>query len=432
MRTRLLLLALVASCGGDTSTDPGFLDGDGDGLTPNQGDCDDADPSIGPNATEVWYDGIDQDCDGNDDDRDEDGVAHPEDCEDEDPAVFPGAPEVWGDDLDVDCDGSDFGGFVLSTLASNGTGLGGPSFASRQGAVLTAVVAEDGGAGLSAMRFARYDHETLEQLDTSAQAMPDSDQAAFGTPIEALLRNDFEGIAAVSILTHSGNARASLMQDREGGGWTWSGWGPSGVFTHFAAMDAHDDGSDIVVLGCGPQVRWVRGTIDEWLSYENLDNARHDSTAQRCAVRGVDALLVEGGAITAVHYDGGELLVSDGTAYPGPGYLDVQWEDDDHLMLTTDSALEFVVDGQTHEVLPSLVPALARYDIDPDGTVFAVVADAAGDLALLYGDPAATMTEVALPAGIALDALDVEATRSALFIGARTGDEVLVSANLRP
>jgi len=42
------------------------IDKDKDGFTKEQGDCNDSDPSINPDATEVCGDGIDQDCDGSD------------------------------------------------------------------------------------------------------------------------------------------------------------------------------------------------------------------------------------------------------------------------------------------------------------------------------------------------------------------------------
>lgn len=41
-------------------------DKDKDGFTIDQGDCNNSDPSINPNATEICGDGIDQDCNGSD------------------------------------------------------------------------------------------------------------------------------------------------------------------------------------------------------------------------------------------------------------------------------------------------------------------------------------------------------------------------------
>ncbi len=44
--------------------DPRDVDADHDGYTPNQGDCDDADPARNPGAADTVGDGIDQNCDG--------------------------------------------------------------------------------------------------------------------------------------------------------------------------------------------------------------------------------------------------------------------------------------------------------------------------------------------------------------------------------
>ncbi len=51
----------------DTGTaDPNDVDNDGDGYTENGGDCNDADASVCPGATDTAGDGIDQDCSGAD------------------------------------------------------------------------------------------------------------------------------------------------------------------------------------------------------------------------------------------------------------------------------------------------------------------------------------------------------------------------------
>lgn len=49
---------------GDTGAP--IVDADGDGVTLDGGDCDDADSTVFPGAPERWGDGVDQDCDGAD------------------------------------------------------------------------------------------------------------------------------------------------------------------------------------------------------------------------------------------------------------------------------------------------------------------------------------------------------------------------------
>ncbi len=84
-------------------------DCDDDGYTVDAGDCDDDDPGVNPLSEEVWYNGIDEDCDGADDyDQDGDGVLSDQhggtDCDDANDTIHPDAVEVC-DDADNDCDG---------------------------------------------------------------------------------------------------------------------------------------------------------------------------------------------------------------------------------------------------------------------------------------------------------------------------------------
>jgi hypothetical protein len=95
------------------------VDGDGHDCEAAGGDdCDDEDDSTYPGATEQWYDGQDQDCQG-DDDYDQDGDGYQVtyknedwadmggDCNDANPDVYPGAPDIWYDNVDSNCDGRD-------------------------------------------------------------------------------------------------------------------------------------------------------------------------------------------------------------------------------------------------------------------------------------------------------------------------------------
>jgi hypothetical protein len=72
-------------------------------------DCDDSDAAVSPGVAEVWYDGVDQNCDGNDTDQDGDGFdavsAGGGDCEDTLENVNPGVVEICNNGVDDDCDG---------------------------------------------------------------------------------------------------------------------------------------------------------------------------------------------------------------------------------------------------------------------------------------------------------------------------------------
>ena len=110
---------------GATGTVAYYTDGDGDtygdpsassmdciqpsGSVTDATDCDDADAGVNPGATEIPYDGIDQDCSGDDaSDLDGDGyvstLAGGSDCDDNHASTNPGAAEA-ADGVDEDCDG---------------------------------------------------------------------------------------------------------------------------------------------------------------------------------------------------------------------------------------------------------------------------------------------------------------------------------------
>ena len=135
----LLLTSLYSllACTENKTDDPGeeevTSDQDGDGFSITDGDCDDANNTVHPDAEDTWYDGDDTNCDGADDyDRDGDGYVPDEyleysslpagDCWDDasDVAaefvaingfdqptadmVHPDAEEVYYDGVDSNCD----------------------------------------------------------------------------------------------------------------------------------------------------------------------------------------------------------------------------------------------------------------------------------------------------------------------------------------
>ena len=91
-----------------------IIDVDGDGYT-SEVDCDDTDTSINPGAAEICDDGIDQDCNGedlvcpidpNDVDNDGDGFTENQgDCNDSNPLINPDATEITDNGIDENCNG---------------------------------------------------------------------------------------------------------------------------------------------------------------------------------------------------------------------------------------------------------------------------------------------------------------------------------------
>ena len=115
-----LSLLTLSACKPAVVVEGDTRDIDGDGYTITDGDCNDNNVNVNPDATERWYDGLDQDCSGGSDfDQDGDGhddaryanfdrgtsVLPADDCDDQDTSMFIGAAEIWYDGIDQGCNG---------------------------------------------------------------------------------------------------------------------------------------------------------------------------------------------------------------------------------------------------------------------------------------------------------------------------------------
>ncbi len=197
------------------------FDQDGDGAecadAPDQtgfcqGDCDDTDPDRFPDASvdEIWYNGTDENCDGNDGDQDGDGVwaeGYPFDLPDgttggdciDDPAqaievlngrpplsardVYPGADETWYDSVDADCDGADDfdqdeDGFRVEGL-NNGSGSSGTDCGDTDAAI-----------------FPGADEVWYDGVDQDCSDTSDFDQDGDGTESDAFSGSDCDDTRA--------------------------------------------------------------------------------------------------------------------------------------------------------------------------------------------------------------------------------------------
>lgn len=378
-----LLLCLVA-CGGASHTDE-----DADGWSPADGDCDDTDPTVNPGAEEIPFDAVDQDCDPSND-----------------------------------------GALTFAPLVSveGFTGPAGPRFAADGDQVMTSVVWTGGGQDGSAWSGHPFDAITGAPLTERSEVLAGGDPTiALGPVVDAVLRGGDTHLAT-SVVTSVGDLRATMLQLPAAGGWIWGGFGPSGVAEHFEDVAIADGGATLDVAACGETaIYWLSGTPTTFQA-GTFDHARAVVSASRCEVQGAEVRALDAdGTVTA--WDASTDPMVDGATWSG--VVDLAWEPEGMLLATADG-LRWEGAGAPVDQATAEPPFRVRADVSPDGVLFAVYATAAGDLYLLTGPPDGPWTEVSLGVGIASDDLDVEATGDALFVGARSGDQVRLATTTRP
>ncbi len=197
--------AETAYNGIDDDCDPATLDNDldGDGYD-KADDCDDSDAGINPNANELPYNGNDDDCDPRtpDDDVDGDGFTREDDCDDEAADSNPDASETTTDERDNDCDGAVDEAFEVGTIDTTGD-AGNPSAIGIDSAGSVHIVYRDGDVGT--LRYIRNDGSAW-------------------TAAEEIVSDSSVGESLDLVVDHSDELQIAYTW--EGGGTTdlWFGW----------------------------------------------------------------------------------------------------------------------------------------------------------------------------------------------------------------
>ncbi len=283
---------------GDPDLDP--VDGDGDGFSPCELDCDDADPAVHPGAADACDGVADNDCDGQPDpgeaDVDGDGISTCDgDCDDGDPDAYPGAPETCLDGVDQDCDGGDLPiapgelGFCLDDLYVGSI---------AEPALVAAPLAVYGNSGASGDDTTSGSIDNVEVVVDGLVAFGDgfevdlSDWQPFGDPAPAIVAGGNPGTCLMTSGDDCGPSGAWTVQPFD---WASTAWV---VTADLRISIADPDHNAIVAIMDGTVPDPCGGQMPSALiqvSFAGVDNVL------RFAVAGVDTLAVPDPGIGTWH-----------------------------------------------------------------------------------------------------------------------------------
>ena len=403
MRTRLAVFALaLPACVGDkpTDVDTGGIGGqaadeDGDGYDASE-DCDDADASVSPGATEVC-DGVDNDCDDEIDegvldtwyaDADADGYGDPAtavescdgpaghvptatDCDDDDPAIYPSAPEIC-DGLDNDCDGTIDDGVLASWFVdADGDGFGDPASAVEGCEPPGDAVANDDDCDDTDPRAHPGAIEVCDRIDNDCDGLTDEDDATDAPQWFADV--DGDGFGDPDSTTHACETPSGYVDQAR----DCDDLDPDIRPTAPEVCDGLDNDCDALVDDADPDVDVSDGGT--WYADTDSDGYGDPGAAtQACAQ--------PAGAVTdASDCDDAAAAVNPGAAEVCNGIDD----DCDGAIDDADSSVDLTTGGTWYR------------DDDSDG----------------YGDSAAPITACAQPSGSVADTTDCDDTAAAVNPG---------------